>query len=315
MTRRLAVLFILLAACFAASGVCQGQASKIPVSYRETATFVAEGAAKGMVFPAVVAMQHAKGVASWKRVYGDETPPHFESNRFLVYGIVPGKTLKDVGAALEKQYALAVRVLELEDVEPWAGKLAAFCLPDRAGFVGFVRAFEQRRVEPEDQGTYDVDDDFPYVAAGPAPRQGITPADVKAGEQMVAALVTKKGGRTVPEWIQLAFGRATVYRAASAKELAAEHKRALSYLTKNRRALKDILPSGGATDEEAAVLRASVLEYLAYSGRTSKFLPFLSGFRVIDEKVEPTFTNGLLAANLTQDGLDQVWQKWLRSFK
>lgn len=317
MTHRLTVLFILLGLSVAAAGDSQAQGNKIPISYRETAQFVAEGAAKGMAFSAVVAAQHAKALSIWKRLFAEDNAPHVETPHFLVYGVVPGKTLREAGANLEKQYGLALKALEMEQTEPWVGKLAVYCLPSRDGFLAFIRALEQRRLDEGDLGTYDIDDDFPYAAGSPPSGKEGLAVDLSAGAQMSAALLSKKAGRTVPEWIQLAFGRATAYRAASAKDLAAEHKRALTYLVKNKRALQNLFPpSTGMTDDEAAVLRASVLEYLAYSGRTAKFVPFLGGFRVIDDTGNPpTFAAGLNAANLTQERLDQVWQAWVRSGK
>ena len=316
MTQRLAGLFIVLACCLVICGDILGQAGKVAISPRETALFVAEGTAKGMALQAVAAVQHAKALALWQRLFSETDPPHFESNRFLVYGTSPGRTPKEIAANLEKQYALAVKALEMEQDEPWAGKLAVYCMPNRDGFLGLIRVLEQRRLDEGEQGTYGIDEDYPYVAASPPATKDGMPTDLAAGGQMAAALMVKKGGRNVPDWIQLAFGRATAYRGAPLKEAAAERRKAALLLIKYKRTLKDLVPpTTGVTDDDLAVLQGSVLDYLAYSGRTSKFQPLVGGFRQFDENKTPNFNDGLMAANLTIDRLDQVWQAWLRSNK
>ena len=63
------------------------------------------------------------------------------------------------------------------------------------------------------------------------------------------------------------------------------------------------------------MLRASVVEYLVYSGKTTKFLPIVKGFRPSEEMPEPTLDAALMSANLSLDRLDQVWLAWLKSLK
>ena len=69
------------------------------------------------------------------------------------------------------------------------------------------------------------------------------------------------------------------------------------FLSQKKRTAKDVYGTG-LLGEEAVVLRASLIEYLAYSGRTAKFLPFLLGFRPTENVAEPNTDMALNAANL-----------------
>src|SRR5439155_2040718 len=131
---------------------------------------------------------------------------------------------------LEKQYALAVKALDLEQDEPWPGKLAVFFTSDRSQYVSFIRVVEQRRIEDGEAGSFHVDMEAPYVVAGPPQLKVDPPLEGQAGEQLAGALLSRKGGAKVPSWVLSAFGRATVLRAGPPTALAAEHREAAQYL-------------------------------------------------------------------------------------
>src|SRR5438046_6284037 len=50
----------------------------------------------------------------FRSVTGSDKPPHRETANLLLYGTVPGKSLEEVGAALEKQFDLARSALAME---------------------------------------------------------------------------------------------------------------------------------------------------------------------------------------------------------
>src|SRR5262245_8688831 len=68
---------------------------------REVARFVVTGTARGVTVPALVAVQHQKALANWKKLFSADTPPSFESDRFLLFGTVPGKSHADIAAVAE----------------------------------------------------------------------------------------------------------------------------------------------------------------------------------------------------------------------
>lgn len=265
---------------------------------------------------AVVAKQHEKALANWKALFASETPPSQETAHFLLYGTAPGKQLKEIGAGLERQHALAVKALDMEKAEPWPGKLAVYFWPERANYISFVRTVEKRKAGEDETACFDVDGDEPHVIAGPPLLKLDLPLDGQAGENMAAALMSKKSKiAVIPAWVMNAFGRATVYRTTGGASLTAEHRRAYNLVVQKKKTLKDVIAGAGLSDEENLVLRASVLEYLAYSGRSTRFVPFIKGFEPNEAMAEPTVEAALESANIPLEKLDQAWQTWVKSFK
>src|SRR4051812_17519267 len=98
---------VLALICAAASSYLVCPAGEPTKSSRDTARAVAFGSVRGMTVPALVASQHQKALAHWKRLFSAEVPPHSESANFLVYGMVRGRDLKDIGLLLDKQFMMA----------------------------------------------------------------------------------------------------------------------------------------------------------------------------------------------------------------
>jgi hypothetical protein len=155
----------------------------------------------------------------------------------------------------------------------------------------------------------------PHVAAGPpADKAGLT-AEQQAGEQLVAALVSKKAGGDVPHWVVAGFARATAWRASPAA-YATERNRVRTQ-ARNRHA-RDVLGTG-MKPEEAAPWRASVMDYLAYGARGETFTGFLEGFKPEEEdprrRTRKTAWDALKAVKLSPDKLNQGWQAWVAGGK
>src|SRR5262245_34488737 len=126
--RRFAFLLGGLSFTLAITGFAQGPAGPTP---REIVKDLFEGSVRGVTMASFVAAQHDKALAIWKRAFFSKVPETHEAARCLLYGTVPGKNLKDIGAALERHYALAAKALNMEQDEPWPGKIAVFLLNDR----------------------------------------------------------------------------------------------------------------------------------------------------------------------------------------
>lgn len=266
-------------------------------------------------FAKAVAAQKQAAVDGWKRAFEKEDPSHHETEHFLLYGKAADKTLKDVGAYLERVRAAAWKALELGKDRPWPGKMSVFLIPDKRDYRAAVRAVARRLPEKDERGRFAYKTDTPHVLAGPGDEAHELPVDLQAGAQLAAALVLVKGGETVPEWIVEGFGRASAFRAAPAALQAAERRRAFAVAVTNKRAAKDAWTSGGLRGDEAPVLRGSLIDYLVYSGRSARFLPILMGFRPQENQPNPTTEMALMSANVAPDRLNEVWQKWVRATK
>lgn len=306
---------LLAAVCLAILACLPCQAQEAGRNPRDTARFVIEGAVRGMTIPAVVAGQHERALGNWKRLFTAEVPENHESQHFLLYGALPGKKLKEVDAHLEKIYALAVKTLDMEGDEPWPGKMAIYFASDQRHYNGLVRVVEKRKAEDGESSTFEFGDEETHAILGPSESKLELVGANGAGAQIAAALFAKKTmGTRVPSWMAHGFGRATVYRAAPYLESTAERRRAAGFVTAKKRNLRHVL-GGGLNSDEAAVLRASLMDYLLYSGKTARFPDIVKALRPTEEMQEPTFESALTAANLSLDRLDQTWQAWLKSFK
>jgi hypothetical protein len=279
-------------------------------------TLRAGGKAEPRIDPKVVADQKAAALNNWKRVLDKAEPPQWETRRFLLLGEVEGRKLKEVGDTLEKAYDLAAKVLDLGKDEPWPGKLTVYFALDRRRFAALVRHIEKRRPDLDERSSAAVKSDTPSVIASPGTEPHELSAELEAAAQVGATLVRAKGGEPVPAWVVEGFGRATAFRVGSPEQLAAEHRRAATAVVTRKREAKSAW-SGTVKVEDAAVVRASLIEYLAYSGRLkSRFLPFLLGFRPPEDgQPARTAEAALLIANISPDRLTGVWHSWVRTAK
>jgi hypothetical protein len=267
--------------------------------------------------PKVVAEQKATALANWKRVFDKADPPYWETPHFFLLGTVEERKLKEVGETLEKAYGLAVKVLDMDKAEPWPGKLAVYFALDRRSFAALVRHIEKRRPDADERGSAVVKSDTPTMIASPGPKEGPDlSADLEAAAQVGAALVRAKGGKSLPSWVVEGFARATAFRAGPPEQLAAEHRRAVAAVLTTKRAAKTAW-SDTLKEQDAAVVRASLIEYLAYSGRvTSRFLPFLMGFRPAEDGQPARTTEAALGeANIAPERLTGVWHKWVKTLR
>ena len=287
---------------------------------KEKTELVIEGTLRGLTRGVLVAQQVKTAQQNWKRINEKDPPAIHETPNFLLLGSVPGKTLQEIGETLEKQLEAARKALKLEGEDPWPGKLAVYLLPERGRYNSFVRGVEKRRVEEDELGCLEVlKTEAPHVAATAGMNPQDPSVDGQASEQMAAARRCRKKLGTptrVPEWVLAAFGRCPpLCRAAHhAQCSSAEHRRVQQLLNQKIRMAKDVIGAGLAA-EEATVLRANLIEYLAYSGRTAKFVPFLLGFRPTENVAEPTTDMALAAATLTSERLTEVWHKWVKTLK
>jgi hypothetical protein len=265
----------------------------------------------------LLADQKETALANWKRVFPKENPPHLETDHFLLYGAVEGRTLKDLGATLEKARALAAKVLDLGKEEPWQGKLAVYFAADRRTFAALVRNVEKRRPDMDEHGSARVKSDRPSVIASPGKEAHELSAEAEAAAHIAGALMRAKGGESVPGWVVEGFARATAVRAGTPELLNAEHRRAFTVAVQGKRAAKEAWGSG-LNAEAAAVVRGSLMEYLAYSGRlTAKtFHAFLAGFRPPEDGQPARDTDtALAAANISAANLTRFWHNWVRSLR
>lgn len=263
----------------------------------------------------VVKAQKEKAEDYYKTVHEVETVPTYESAHFLLVGSVAGKTLSGIAENLERVYVKATKTLEIaKDPGPWTGKLTIFFLPDAKKYQQMIRVCQRRKAEEDELGSFKDEGPLPHVVATVNKAPGELGPDGAACVYMGAFLLQNRAKTKLPEWLGEGFGRATTLHIWGANVLAADRRRTSAILAKNSRSVNDL---NGATlkADEVAFLRASFMDYLAYSGRTAKLIPMLEGFRD-DEKGNPgNFNTALTNAKTTADELTKSWHNYAKAFK
>jgi len=258
-----------------------------------------------------LAEQKKAAEANWGLLELGEPAKH-ETAHLLLYGPAAyEKRLKDWGALLEKQYETARKGLGLDpnDEKGLPGKPAVYLFAEREPFTTFVRRVEKRRLDAGESGTYDVSGDLPHVAAGPPRAKGEPGVEVQAAQQLAAAMLHRKVGPKVPvpDWVLSGFGRATYGRTVPAAG-AADRAQAARLVRAGRTAM-DVW--GNLDADEANVLQASLVDFLAYGPGASKFQAFVAAFEPGENMEKKTTMQALDAVSLKADALNRAWQTWV----
>jgi hypothetical protein len=276
------------------------------------ALFLVGGAVRADESADKVAAQKKAAEENWAQVEAGEIA-HLETAHLLIYASKSmERKLKEIGGTLEKHQEMARKALGYDDkTEPWPGKLTVYLFADREPFAAFVRRVEKRRVEAEDTGSHFVDSDSPHAVAGPPRHKKDLPMDDEIAEQSAAALLQKKAGKYVilPGWLLSGFGRATTYRIIPTNA-AIRKERALAAKLSATKSAKDVW--GETLDgDEAPILVASVVDYLAYGPESSKFSKFVAAFKQDNGQEKKTAAQAFEAAGMTPEKLDAKWRIWV----
>jgi hypothetical protein len=265
--------------------------------------------------PAKVKAQTEKAGAYYKEVFEVEKVPFFETSHFLIFGDAAGQSLVTIGGDLERAYLKACKVLELEkDPGPWPGKLTVFILPSSKRYAHMIRLTQRRKADEEENGCYHMEGMMPHVVVCPGKAPGDLGPNGTACTQLGAYLVSAKAKTPLPEWLAEGFGRATTLHVWPTSAMTSDRRKAAMFVTKNNRTVNDIT-SNNLKPEELPVLRASLMDYLAYSGRTAKLLPFLEGFYDDGQGNPGDLNRALQKAKMTAEELNNNWVKYAKSVK
>lgn len=270
----------------------------------------------------VVKKQKEKAAAYCKRVLPDGTFLHVETPNILLYGSksLPEEKLKAWGDLLEEQLGLLRKAFALDDKKTlWPGKLAVFFFDEKRTFASFIRQIEQRRPESEELSSFLQEDDLAHIAACTTPGKQDPSIEAQVCEQLVTAVFNKVVGENsgVPGWVLPGLIQATVWRTAP-NDLARKQRdldrKKLAFLVTTRRPPRSAkeLWNGGLEGEELALLRGSIVEFLAYGPDAQKFPDFLKAFRPEEGKTK-SIDDGLAAVRSFQDKFDRGWANWVRA--
>jgi hypothetical protein len=252
----------------------------------------------------------------WKEIFETDKVPIGETPRFIMVGGKPGTDLVGVGYVLEQEYALACKLLQRDkEPTPWPGKLTVFLVPEAKQYPHSVRVLLRRKAEDDEVRASDMDPGFPFVVACAGRLPGDLGALANAAIEMTGVVLNYRARATPPLWLVEGFGRAVVIHSAAASSLAAERRKASASLTKTARNLGDVFGEGTLKPEEQPYLRFTVIDYLAFSGRTTKWQPFIDGLLYRRTGRGGSLELALKSAGTSQDELTKNWEKYVKAFK
>jgi hypothetical protein len=226
------------------------------------------------------------------------------------------KTLAD---AMQKSHALARKVLQIDEKDNlWGGKLTVYYLPESRAFKNFIRSVALSK--PEDAYHFSLTGDAPYVVeSGDAGDKATENEQFGAGAGRVAvAVLEKKMGPTLPEWVKGGFGRAVSLRAEGTNS-----KRYAAYKTATRRVVlggagrapSPVADAWEGKGKDGELVATSVMEYVTFAPTAGAGLKFINGFRPTEDVQTPGVANALEAAKWKQETLDAAWKKWVQAGK
>lgn len=267
-----------------------------------------------------IAAQKERARANMKKS-GVEKSASVETADLLVFAAVPDAKAKPLADAVQKAFAYTKSVLKFEDSEAlWPGKLTVYVFPGRASYAAFVRAVEQR--QPEKGVWYAINPraDPPYVTVGGELGERTTDAEVQADAAAVvaAALLTRKAGAALPEWLLLGFGRAMYSRTEGGAKLAAYKARSKAAVLGTKARPVPVRAADvweGTQSKNRDLIAASLAEYLAVGPEAAKFPKFLAGFKPTEQVESPTVATALEAAEWKPDALETGWKRWVATGK
>lgn len=273
----------------------------------------------------LVKRQKEKAQANWKRVYENQPAVFVETESFLFYASksFDREQLKEWGGTYDEllKETRKALVLDGEGKKPmWVGKLAIYLFEDRRDYNSFVRGVLKKRPQDVGTGAYSLRTEEAFVTATKPTSKDEASIDVSTAEQLVTAIFQKFAGESngIPEWFTQGFVTATMWRAANTealkKKAEAERKKALALLSKKgARSSKDLF-AGTITGEELYLIRASLLEYLAFGPDAEKFPILVKAFKAEMPNAGPKPIDAVLATvKLYPEKLDRMWSNWVKA--
>jgi hypothetical protein len=259
----------------------------------------------------VARKQKDAAIANWKQLYNGDAPTYEETGHLLIVGptSMTPRQFRELGASLERQFSTARSALGVKPSEElWTGKLTVYLITERSIFNTFMRTIAKKKPTVDDSGVFFLRGEQPLVAASPPQTRRDPSLEAQAGEQLAAAILSKRGGDGLPEWLVAGFSRATAWR-ANPSAYSGERQQVKRLLARGYKA--DDVWGGKLTADEAPVLRASLADFLAYGPGAKYFTKLLEGFKP-DQTQRPKTTLEALKSvrNDYAEVVSTTWPGW-----
>ena len=248
-----------------------------------------------------------------------------ETKNLLVLSSLPETKAKTVAEAAQKVFAFAGKALKLDEKDVlWPGKLTFVALADGREFTSYIRVVTQQRPDSKDWFAVNVRGDVPTatVLLDAGEKTKDTELTATASAVVAAALLNKKAGispttGSLPEWLQLGFGRLMVIRSAGGAALTDFHakSRAAVVGTKSKMSPVRLADVWGVKTKDSDIVSASVVEYMMYGVEGDKFFAFAAGFKPSETVLAPTVESAFEGVEWKMDAFELGWKIWVSKQK
>lgn len=241
-----------------------------------------------------------------------------ESKNLQVISSLTESRAKAIAQSAQKIFEFSQKALKLDDML-WPGKLTLVVLGDPREFTSYVRVVTQSRPDPKDWFTVNVRGDVPTAAVLVEAGEKTKDAEIAAPVSTIvaAALLNKKAGTspttgTLPEWVQLGFGKLMVAKTAGGAALTdyRTKSKALAFGTKSKPSPVRLASVWSEKTKDSDLVAASVVEYMLYGVEGDKFFAFATAFKPGETMLAPTVESAFEAVEWKMDAFEVGWKIW-----
>ena len=243
---------------------------------------------------------------------------------FTTYPEAKAKTLAD---SAQKVAMFARKTLKFEEATKlWKGKLTVYVFADPRTLGAFYRTVEQKKIERDTWFAVNSRIDPTYAMIGIDRGDKATDAEITNDVSTIVAatVLNKKAGTgpttgSLPDWLQIGFGRAMVLRGDTKPTALSIYKAKVKTLVAGSKTKPSSVRANelweGEKSKDYDLVAASFVEYLVYGPESEKFASILSNFKPTATGAQPTFAAILTELEWKPESLDSGWKKWVTTGK
>jgi len=250
-----------------------------------------------------------------------------ETENIQLFTTYPEAKAKTFAESAQKVAMFARKTLKFEDATKlWKGKLTVYVFSDPRTLGAFYRAVEQKKLERDSWFAVNSRNDPTYAMIGIDRSEKATDTEISNDVSTIVAatVLNKKAGTgpttgSLPDWLQIGFGRAMVLRGDSKLTAVSAYKAKVKTLVTGSKTKPSAVRANelweGDKSKDYDLIAASFVEYLVYGPEAEKFASILSNFKPTATGEQPTFAAILTELEWKPESLDSGWKKWVATGK
>ena len=250
-----------------------------------------------------------------------------ETENIQLFTTYPEAKAKTFAESAQKVAMFARKTLKFEDATKlWKGKLTVYVFSDPRTLGAFYRAVEQKKLERDSWFAVNSRNDPTYAMIGIDRSEKATDTEISNDVSTIVAatVLNKKAGTgpttgSLPDWLQIGFGRAMVLRGDSKLTAGSAYKAKVKTLVAGSKTKPSAVRANelweGDKSKDYDLIAASFVEYLVYGPEAEKFASILSNFKPTATGEQPTFAAILTELEWKPESLDSGWKKWVATGK